>query len=97
MGKKQHSKDRMHLTATEWREMYGGRSAASHADQHGFKGLPFDACALSLAPFTTPMATRAGVVFDLVNIVPYVKRTGVNPVTGERLKLKELIKLNYHK
>ena len=96
MGKNQHSKDRMYVTATEWSELYGGKKKASHADA-GFKRLPFDACALSFAPFETPMATRDGVVFDLVNIVPYVKRHGVNPVNGKKLRLKELVKLNYHK
>lgn len=86
----------MFITSTEWSTLYGGKRKENFADP-GFKRLPFDSCALSLTPFETPMATRDGIVFDLVNIVPYVKKHGVNPVTGEPLRLKDMIKLHYHK
>jgi peptidyl-prolyl cis-trans isomerase-like 2 len=47
MGKNQHSKDRMFLTATEWKEIGGKRTEA----RGSYRPLPFNACALSLQPF----------------------------------------------
>uniref|UniRef100_A0A8C2C678 RING-type E3 ubiquitin-protein ligase PPIL2 n=1 Tax=Cyprinus carpio TaxID=7962 RepID=A0A8C2C678_CYPCA len=45
--------------------------------------LPFDHCSLSLQPFEYPMCTLDGVVFDLMSIVPWIKKFGTNPITGE--------------
>ena len=39
MGKNQHSKDRLYITATEWKEQYGGVKKGSVT---GYKSLPFD-------------------------------------------------------
>ena len=71
MGRNQHSKDRMFITATEWKTEYGGHKQRTEASE---KTLPFDCCALSLQPYETPMCTRDGVVFDILNIVPFVQR-----------------------
>ena len=35
MGKNQHSKDRLFLTATEWREQYGGKKQEKEAHAYG--------------------------------------------------------------
>jgi peptidyl-prolyl cis-trans isomerase-like protein 2 len=44
--------------------------------------VPFDCCALSLVPFTVPVAAReadnTAHVFDLVNILPYIKKYGLS-------------------
>ncbi|KAM7541013.1 hypothetical protein Aperf_G00000021067 [Anoplocephala perfoliata] len=48
-------------------------------------------------PFSVPYCTRDGVVFDLENILPFVKKHGINPVTGKGMKVSELIKLNFYK
>uniref|UniRef100_A0A8C1I8P1 RING-type E3 ubiquitin-protein ligase PPIL2 n=1 Tax=Cyprinus carpio TaxID=7962 RepID=A0A8C1I8P1_CYPCA len=48
-----------------------------------FRRLPFDHCSLSLQPFEYPMCTVDGVVFDLMSIVPWIKKFGTNPITGE--------------
>ena len=95
MGKKQHSKDRMYITATEWKEHFGGHKDKSANLQH--RRLPFDRCSLSFTPFETPVCTPDGYVFDILNIVPYIKKNKVNPVTGQGLKSKELTRLTYHK
>ncbi len=95
MGKRQHAQDRMHITATEHALLYGGKKAA--VAQETAKALPFDCCALALTPFETPVAAPDGVVFDLLNIVPYLKKHGVNPVTGQKMSLKDLVRLHYHK
>uniref|UniRef100_A0A9J7YR13 Peptidylprolyl isomerase (cyclophilin)-like 2 n=1 Tax=Cyprinus carpio carpio TaxID=630221 RepID=A0A9J7YR13_CYPCA len=36
-----------------------------------------------LYPFEYPMCTVDGVVFDLMSIVPWIKKFGTNPITGE--------------
>jgi peptidyl-prolyl cis-trans isomerase-like protein 2 len=40
MGKKQHSKDRMFITKTEWATEWGGAKPKDHANSL-FKRLPF--------------------------------------------------------
>uniref|UniRef100_A0A669DEM9 Peptidylprolyl isomerase (cyclophilin)-like 2 n=1 Tax=Oreochromis niloticus TaxID=8128 RepID=A0A669DEM9_ORENI len=36
-------------------------------------------------------------VFDLLSIVPWIKKYGTNPISGEKLEAKSLIKLNFAK
>uniref|UniRef100_A0A8C3G3W9 RING-type E3 ubiquitin-protein ligase PPIL2 n=1 Tax=Cyclopterus lumpus TaxID=8103 RepID=A0A8C3G3W9_CYCLU len=48
-----------------------------------FRRLPFDHCSLSLQPFEYPVCTDEGVVFDLLSIMPWIKRYGTNPISGE--------------
>jgi peptidyl-prolyl cis-trans isomerase-like protein 2 len=33
----------------------------------------FDRCALGLTPWETPVASPDGIVFDILNIMPYIK------------------------
>ncbi|GMH14845.1 hypothetical protein Nepgr_016686 [Nepenthes gracilis] len=95
MGKKQHSKDRMFITKTEWATEWGG--AKSKEIRTPFKRLPFYCCALAFTPFEDPVCTEDGSVFDIVNIVPYIRKYGRNPVTGAPLKPEDLIPLTFHK
>lgn len=101
MGKKQHQKDKLYLTATEWRTIYGGKRSNdeyhTHHENAEFKRLPYDHCSLSLQPFRDPYCTSNGVMYDITNIVPFIKKYGIDPCTGEKIELKELIKLNFHK
>ena len=95
MGKNKHSKDRMFVTATEHKYLYGGKRERAATD---YRRLPFDHCALSFAPFDTPVATPEGHVFDLVNILPHLKRNGNrNPLSGAPLAPKDLISLTFHR
>ncbi|CAM9510410.1 unnamed protein product [Ascophyllum nodosum] len=94
MGKNQHSKDRLFLTATEWKRDYGGKKVGKNVAS---RPLAFDCCALSLAPFETPVCTKEGVLFDILNIMPYVRKHKKNPVTGEALTAKGLVRLNMAK
>eukprot|EP00794_Sanderia_malayensis_P015843 gene15843-17440_t len=96
MGKKQHQKDKLYITNKEWKEEWGGKKDDS-LERAKFRRLPFNCCSLSFQPFEHPLATKDGVVFDLLNIVPYLKKHGSNPVTGEVLHAKDLIKLNFSK
>lgn len=95
MGKKQHSKDRMFITKTEWATEWGG--AKSKELRTPFKRLPFYCCALTFTPFEDPVCTEDGSVFDVTNIIPYVRKYGKHPVTGAPLKPANLIPLTFHK
>lgn len=95
MGKKQHSKDRMFITKTEWATEWGGFK--SKENRTVFKRLPFYCCALTFTPFEFPVCTPDGSVFDVMNITPYIIKYGKHPVTGAPLKQQDLIPLNFHK
>lgn len=95
MGKKQHSKDRMFITKTEWATEWGG--AKSKELRTPFKRLPFYCCALTFTPFEDPVCTEDGSVFDIMNIIPYIRKYGKHPVTGVPLKPENLIPLTFHK
>ena len=64
MGKKQHSKDRMFVTATEWKEQFGGHKQNTNSASGA---LPYNCCALSLREFETPywLIQFLGSLFDL--------------------------------
>lgn len=36
-----------------------------------------------MTPFKDPYCTEDGVIYDLLNIVPYIQKYKRNPVTGE--------------
>ncbi|XP_043924710.1 RING-type E3 ubiquitin-protein ligase PPIL2 [Protopterus annectens] len=95
MGKRQHQKDKMYITCTEYTNFYGGKKA--EIPQSNFRRLAFDHCSLSLQPFEYPVCTSDGHIFDLLNIVPWIKKYGTNPISGEKLDVKNLIKLHFHK
>ncbi|KAG2222850.1 hypothetical protein INT45_000465 [Circinella minor] len=93
--------DKLYITHSEWSGEVGQHSASSgttgRAGNAGFKRLPFYCCSLSLQPFEHPVCTPDGIIFDLVHIIPYIKKYGTNPVTGEKLETKNLITLHFHK
>ncbi|OVA11855.1 Cyclophilin-like peptidyl-prolyl cis-trans isomerase domain [Macleaya cordata] len=95
MGKKQHSKDRMFITKTEWATEWGG--AKSKELGTPFKRLPFYCCSLTFTPFEDAVCTSDGSVFEIMHIIPYIKKHGKNPVTGAPLKQEDLIPLTFHK
>lgn len=94
MGKKQHQKDRLFLTAKEWKEEWGGHREKR---QLPFQRLPFHCCAISFTSFEDPVCTDDGTVFDVTNIVPYITKHHTHPVTGMPLELSELTPLTFHK
>lgn len=89
MGKNnRHSKDRMYLSNHELQSHKGLASTAV------LRRLPFDHCALSLTPFKTPCCGPEGVVFDLVTLVPYLQKHKANPVSGEPMTSRDILRLN---
>nr|XP_009938972.1 PREDICTED: peptidyl-prolyl cis-trans isomerase-like 2 [Opisthocomus hoazin] len=73
------------------------RPGRGHLPRTNFRRLSFDHCSLSLQPFEYPVCTPDGTVFDILSIVPWIKKYGTNPITGEKLDAKSLIKLNFAK
>ena len=100
MGKKQHQKDRLFLTRTEWNQEWGGHKTKEAFAALKFRSLPFYCCGLSLQPFQDPCCTKTnGTIYDITSLVPYVQKHKCHPGTGERCDLKTLglVKLNFHK
>jgi peptidyl-prolyl cis-trans isomerase-like 2 len=52
-----------------------------------------------MAPFSNPvlLGQTSGVIFDFENIVEYVKQHKKDPVTGDEVTLKDIIRLNMEK
>jgi len=92
MGKHKHTQDRMYLSASEWKNSYGGKRDAVN-NSKTIQALPFHHCALSLTPFETPVCTPEGVLFDIVNLMTYIKEHKTNPVSGESMTTKDIIRL----
>ncbi|EDW09035.1 RING-type E3 ubiquitin-protein ligase PPIL2 [Drosophila mojavensis] len=98
MGKRQHQKDKMYLTYTEWSEFYGGKKVESLENEHiKFKRLPFGNCCITMAPFETPYCDPNGNVFEYEAILTFLKAFKVNPITGQKMDSKSLLKLNFYK
>ncbi|KAG6911523.1 hypothetical protein DXG01_011825 [Tephrocybe rancida] len=97
--------DKLYITHAEHAGQFG-----SHSSSSGFKfkvqaphpgaRTPFDSCALSFQPFSHPVCARnsdgTGTVFDLVNIIPWLKQhNNTHPITKEPLLPTDLITLHY--
>ncbi|KAL3785288.1 hypothetical protein ACHAWO_005087 [Cyclotella atomus] len=59
--------------------------------------LPFDCCALTLTPFTTPVCTPDGIIFENSAIFPHLMKYSADPVTGRPMKSRDLITLHMDK
>jgi len=100
MGKRRHAQDKMYITSREMATDWGSKNEEIERVKGRMKmvKLPFDYCNISMAPFKDPYCTEDGVIFDLLNIVPYLKKQGnKSPITGQPLKQSDLIRLHFHK
>src|SRR5262249_11532292 len=97
--------DKNYITHSEWATSFGGAraaqagSAAAVARAQALRGrLPFHFCSLSLQPFSldTVVCTRQGTVYDLVHLLPYLKKYHADPVSGDLLSAKDLTRLHFH-
>ncbi|KAF2014768.1 peptidyl-prolyl cis-trans isomeras-like protein-like 2 [Aaosphaeria arxii CBS 175.79] len=96
--------DKLYITHSEWSssDAFGtSRGAnAGRAENSGgsFRRLPFNYCAVSLQPFTDPVCTSTGTIFDLTHILTWLsKHKDTNPVDGSPLKRADLIALHFAK
>lgn len=94
--------DKLYITHSEWSSAdnfsaSSGAGTKAKAIGANFKRLPYNYCALSLQPFSHPVCTNEGAIFDLTNILPWLKKHGTNPINGEPLKRSDLIKLSFAK
>ena len=98
MGK---GSDKLYLTSREWAQDFGGKTASSGTTSKSISGkykrLPFNCCSLSLQPFTHPVCSPEGHIFDLASIVPHLQSHPINPINGTPLVIKDLIRLHMHK
>ncbi|KAF9875644.1 hypothetical protein CkaCkLH20_07025 [Colletotrichum karsti] len=97
MGK---NTDKLYITHSEWSSSNAysasaGANVNARARPDSFRRLPFNFCAASLQPFKNPVCTKEGTIFDVEIISSWLAKHGTNPVNGEPLDAKDLIKLNF--
>ncbi|KAJ2893900.1 peptidyl-prolyl cis-trans isomerase-like 2 [Zalerion maritima] len=94
--------DKLYITHSEWSSSDAfsasvGAGAGAKAQRAGvsFRKLPFNFCSASLQPFENPVCTADGTIFDAEVIAAWLAKRKTNPVNGEPLSSKDLIKLNF--
>jgi peptidyl-prolyl cis-trans isomerase-like 2 len=97
--------DKLYITHAEHTGQFGNHSSSKGYRQkqeapHPGARTPFDCCSLSFQPFSHPVCARnadgTGNVFDLVNIIPWLKQhNNTHPITNEPLTPADLITLHY--
>jgi peptidyl-prolyl cis-trans isomerase-like 2 len=89
--------DKLYITHSEWSssDAFSANTGSRSHTASSFKRLPFNFCAASLQPFKNPVCTADGTIFDLEVISKWLDSHTTNPVNGEPLALKDLIKLNF--
>lgn len=81
MGKgHRHSKDPMHITATEWALEYGGHKKRKMGEDFH---LGFDTCALTLSPYKHPACSRDGILFEYSAVLDKEKVIKLNMAKNE--------------
>ncbi|TPX08961.1 uncharacterized protein E0L32_009540 [Thyridium curvatum] len=90
--------DKLYITHSEWSSSDAFSSSTGARSKNGganFRRLPFNFCAASLQPFKNPVCTPEGTIFDVEIISSWLEKHDTNPVNGEPLAAKDLIKLNF--
>lgn len=88
MGKRRHNQDKMWISNKEMQTDWGGKNTDAERvkQKQQLIKLPYSYCNISMTPFRDPYATTDGVIFDLLNIVPYLRKNGKNPMNGEPMQ-----------
>lgn len=78
----------MWITNAELVNEWGGKR--EDHKKEAYNKTPFDYCNLMMQPFEDPYCVleedNTAIVFDLLSIVPYIKKYHKNPITGEPLE-----------
>lgn len=94
MGKKKHGNIKIYQ---KYKELLTEYKAKHNSSDSQMAKLPFDYCSLSFLPFENPVCTKEGDIFDIMNILPYIKQYNKNPISGKPLKVSDLIKMKFYK
>jgi peptidyl-prolyl cis-trans isomerase-like protein 2 len=99
MGKsRSKTQNQMYLTQSEMVNHFGGKTQQSLAEQKSiFKRLPFYCCSISLSPFEDPVCNAKGIVFDIVNLMAYLRKYKRDPISGEPATAADYTALHFHK
>jgi peptidyl-prolyl cis-trans isomerase-like protein 2 len=98
--------DKLYITHSEWSSSdafansrgANPNAASSSGLASTFRRLPYNYCAVSLQPFTDPVCTPSGTVFDLTHILTWLtKHPDTSPTDGSPLKRADLITLHFTK
>ncbi|KAL5406789.1 hypothetical protein PMIN06_007158 [Paraphaeosphaeria minitans] len=98
--------DKLYITHSEWSSndsFANSRGANPNASSSSglsstFRRLPYNYCAVSLQPFTDPVCTPSGTIFDLTHILTWLtKHPDTSPTDGSPLKRSDLITLHFTK
>ncbi|RYP03866.1 hypothetical protein DL764_004845 [Monosporascus ibericus] len=90
--------DKLYITHSEWASsdaFSASTGARSRPAGASFRRLPFNFCAASLQPFKSPVCTPDGMIFDIEVISKWLENHKTNPVNGQPLSAKDLVKLNF--
>ncbi|KAJ2263742.1 cyclophilin peptidyl-prolyl cis-trans isomerase Cyp8 [Coemansia sp. RSA 376] len=94
--------DKPYIAQSEWSNAhgdeglpFGGKKTNIQGKKETTESLPLDCCMLSLRPFTKPMCTADGSVFDADVITTYVNEHHKHPFTGEALDIGDMTELVY--
>ncbi|PVU90765.1 hypothetical protein BB559_004450 [Furculomyces boomerangus] len=93
--------DKLYITHSEWSNKFsegginfGGKKEGS---SRGKKILPFKCCYLTQIPFKSPVCTEEGHIFEYESILQFLKQYKINPVSGAKLKSKDLMKITVYR
>ncbi|MEN2500911.1 MAG: RING-type E3 ubiquitin-protein ligase ppil2, partial [Marteilia pararefringens] len=89
-----------YISTTEHRNLFGGKklnSTSKTLNPTHYKIIPFTHCCISFQEARNPYADAQGHIYDLVNVLPFLRKFKSNPVTGEPMTTKDLFKVNIHK
>eukprot|EP00941_MAST-03F_sp_MAST-3F-sp1_P000128 g128.t1 len=87
-------RDGLYTSETEWKILGGGKLKKKEG-----KGLQlsYKSCALTFKPVSNPCCTPDGIVFDLLSIVPYIRKFKRHPFTRKPLSMDDLVHLKFHR
>lgn len=95
-----HQKEKLYPSAREHRAVSQLRKnvpSEGPSREGKVRHLPFDCCAISLTPYTSPVCNWQGILFDSSSILPHVSKYQSDPITGEPMTTREIIKLHMDK
>ncbi|KAL9188280.1 hypothetical protein ACHAXT_006658 [Thalassiosira profunda] len=76
-------KEKQYQSAREHRANQSLRSGSGSAHSAAARPLPFDCCALTLTPYSTPVCTSDGIIFDNKSIMQHLMKHKSDPDRDE--------------